>query len=169
MEPKMKTHTKCSPHAPEMPIRFEKIRSEKIMCMFVTVHIICKGARNVHVKIYDVHKTYVHITYWTNKWFLNFSLINNILIFLHFSICIIYCSFCESPFFTHTKILSIKTCLVCPRIFSLSTNILFFLLKVFKICMVIIFCFNYHYIFIIFVLLCIKVISSHLRSQITLI
>ena len=63
MEPKMKTHTKCSPHAIEMPIRFEKIRSEKIMCMFVTVHIICKGARNVHVKIYDVQKTYVHITY----------------------------------------------------------------------------------------------------------
>ena len=30
-------------------------------------------ARNVHVKIYDAHEMYVHVTYCTNKWFFNFA------------------------------------------------------------------------------------------------
>ena len=46
---------------------------------------VCKHGLNVHRKIYNVYKTYVHITYWTNKWFLNFVWL---IIYLYFCILV---------------------------------------------------------------------------------
>ena len=81
---------------------------------------VYKRAHNAHVKIYGTHKMYVLVTYCVNKPFLNFVW----LIYLDFWI-LAYCVFTIpffKPFFTNTKILTIKICLVCPRVFIFFTK-----------------------------------------------
>ena len=122
-----------------------------------------KRARSMRVKIYNVHEISTirqsinidnHVTSCKQINF-EFRLIN-IPIYFHFSIPFVYCSF-----YSNTKILPIKICLVCPRIFSVSYQS-----KVFKFQIVIILSLNYRYVVIICVLLLsIKVIRSRLRSR----
>ena len=114
---------------------------------------ILKRARNVHEKIYDAQEMYVHITYHTND-FLNF-IWSIYLYFLHFSIPFVYYFFIRTIFFMNKKILPIK-------MFGLSKDIPFFLL---------IFSLKYRYnmVTVYVFLLCLKVIRSRLRSQLTFI
>ena len=104
-----------------------------------------KRGCNVHVKIYDTHEMYVHVTSYEQMSF-EFLLVS-IPVFLHCSISFVYCWFYSNLFPTNTKILSLKKiCLVCPMIFSFSFR------KCLKFRAVSIFLLNYQYIIIICVL-----------------
>ena len=103
-------------------------------------------ARNVHLKIYDMQEMYVHVTYRTNKWFLNFFWL---IIYLYFCILarrLLTVRFIQTFFFHNHKILSIK-------MFCLFKDINFPLTKGFEFRMVTIFSLNYRYINIICILL----------------
>ena len=115
-------------------------------------HKVLKRVRNVHVKIYGAHKTYVDVTYRTNKWFLNFVW----LIYLHFwnlaQLTLLFKVYFIQNFFSSTK-----TQTYCPLRFAWFVQFS----KLCKLRIVTIFSLNYHEIVIICVLLlCIKVIRN---------
>ena len=61
-----------------------------------------KWARNMHIKIYDANKIYVHITYQASKWFLNFLW----LLYLYFCISAYWflpVQFIQTSFFKNKK------------------------------------------------------------------
>ena len=117
--------------------------------------------RNVHFKIHDAHENYVHVTYPTNKWFLNFVwlimyLYFCILVYRLFTVC-----FIKSFFLRRYKNISHE------NMFGLCKDIKCSLWRVLNFRMVTIFSSNCRYIFLIYVwFLCIKEIRVLMSSLI---